>query len=88
MQHNGDNARDDDGVLLLEDTVINELEVAHILPHSLMKADADRELVHLPCRIYHPSSGIPHCIANVRLRIHPSKRHSRSSTCLTPVLYT
>ncbi|KAI8943957.1 hypothetical protein F4801DRAFT_305182 [Xylaria longipes] len=49
MQQNGDDARDDDGVLLLEDTVIDELEVAHVLPHSLMKADAGRELVHLLC---------------------------------------
>ncbi|KAJ2985016.1 hypothetical protein NUW58_g5756 [Xylaria curta] len=39
----GDDARDD-GALLLEDTVIDELEVARILPHSLMKVDAGREL--------------------------------------------
>ncbi|KAI0527764.1 hypothetical protein F5B22DRAFT_3173 [Xylaria bambusicola] len=47
MQQNGDDARDDNGVLLLEDTVIDELEVAHILPHSLMKVDGGRELVYL-----------------------------------------
>ncbi|KAI1318487.1 hypothetical protein F5Y16DRAFT_406297 [Xylariaceae sp. FL0255] len=44
MQQDGDDARDDNGVLLLEDTIIDELEVAHILPHSLMKADAGGEL--------------------------------------------
>ncbi|KAI0872849.1 hypothetical protein GGS24DRAFT_502421 [Hypoxylon argillaceum] len=44
---NGDDGGDDDGALLLKDTVIDELEVAHILPHSLMKADADCELVYL-----------------------------------------
>ncbi|KAJ2977446.1 hypothetical protein NUW58_g7812 [Xylaria curta] len=40
----GDDARDDDGTLFSEDTVIDELEVAHILPHSLMKADVGHEL--------------------------------------------
>ncbi|KAI0540055.1 hypothetical protein GGR58DRAFT_511909 [Xylaria digitata] len=45
MRRDGDNARDDDGALLLEDiNGIDALEVAHILPHSLMKADAGREL--------------------------------------------
>ncbi|KAI3322875.1 hypothetical protein HD806DRAFT_119437 [Xylariaceae sp. AK1471] len=43
LVQDGDDARDDDGALLLEDTLIDELEVAHILPHSLMKADAGRE---------------------------------------------
>lgn len=42
----GDDARDDDGVLLSEDTnPMNALEVAHILPHSLTKADPSAPLV-------------------------------------------
>uniref|UniRef100_A0A0B7KKY2 HNH nuclease domain-containing protein n=1 Tax=Bionectria ochroleuca TaxID=29856 RepID=A0A0B7KKY2_BIOOC len=45
MQRDGDDARDDDGVLLLEDAnPVDVLEVAHILPHSLMKADTGSEL--------------------------------------------
>ncbi|GAP87820.1 hypothetical protein SAMD00023353_1601900 [Rosellinia necatrix] len=44
LQLDGDDARDDDGALLLEDTDIDELEVAHIFPYSLMKIDAGREL--------------------------------------------
>lgn len=48
MQRDGDDARDDDGVLLLEDAnPVDVLEVAHILPHSLMKADTGSELVRL-----------------------------------------
>ncbi|KAI3320344.1 hypothetical protein HD806DRAFT_242292 [Xylariaceae sp. AK1471] len=63
MRQDGDDARDDDGALLLDDiNSFDALEVAHILPHSLMKADANRET---PL----------------------SKRHSRSLTCLTAVLY-
>lgn len=87
MQRNGDDARDDDGVLLLEDTVIDELEVAHILPHSLMKADAGHELVHLPCRIRPPGSGILCYVANVRFK-NPFKQAALAITCLTPVLCT
>ncbi|KAI0434260.1 hypothetical protein F5Y09DRAFT_265746 [Xylaria sp. FL1042] len=41
-RQNGDDARDDDGALLQAPT--DRLEVAHILPHSLMKADVDGEL--------------------------------------------
>ncbi|KAI1181774.1 hypothetical protein F5B17DRAFT_240543 [Nemania serpens] len=56
MVQNSDDARDNNGTLLLENTVINELEVAYILPHSLMKADvgyktplSKRHLVFLIC---------------------------------------
>lgn len=45
MRQNGDDARDDDGAPLRAPT--DRLEVAHILPHSLMKADADGELVYV-----------------------------------------
>ncbi|KAI3326742.1 hypothetical protein HD806DRAFT_520481 [Xylariaceae sp. AK1471] len=41
-RQNGDDARDDDGAPLRAPT--DRLEVAHILPHSLMKADAGGEL--------------------------------------------
>ncbi|KAF2963113.1 hypothetical protein GQX73_g10461 [Xylaria multiplex] len=45
MRKDGNNARDDDGTLLGEDlNPFDALEVAHILPHSLMKADAGYEL--------------------------------------------
>ncbi|KPM42283.1 hypothetical protein AK830_g4280 [Neonectria ditissima] len=45
MQRDGDDARDDDGNLLLEDAnPVDVLEVAHILPHSLMKSDIGSEL--------------------------------------------
>jgi hypothetical protein len=48
MRRDGDSARDDDGDLLLEDAnPADFLEVAHILPHSLMKADIGSELVRL-----------------------------------------
>ncbi|CAK7220753.1 hypothetical protein SCUCBS95973_004269 [Sporothrix curviconia] len=42
----GANARDDDGVLFSQQTSfgLDQLEVAHILPHSLMKANDDKEL--------------------------------------------
>ncbi|KAI0420365.1 hypothetical protein F5X98DRAFT_331917 [Xylaria grammica] len=41
----GIDARDDDGSLLRENkSSVDVLEVAHILPHSLMEADAGREL--------------------------------------------
>lgn len=45
-RQNGDDARDDDGAPLRAPT--DRLEVAHILPRSLMKADAGGELVHVP----------------------------------------
>ncbi|KAF2456899.1 hypothetical protein BDY21DRAFT_45863 [Lineolata rhizophorae] len=41
-------ARDDDGSLLLEDEKpFESLEVAHVLPHSLTKLDANSQLPHL-----------------------------------------
>ncbi|TGJ83076.1 hypothetical protein E0Z10_g5688 [Xylaria hypoxylon] len=40
-----DDAKDDDGKLLRGDS-FNDLEVAHILPHSLMKANTSHELNH------------------------------------------
>lgn len=40
----GDNARDDDGQLL-STTTFDSLEVAHILPHSLVKTNSDSNLV-------------------------------------------
>lgn len=41
----GDNARDDDGVLFGDDVRLGGLEVAHILPHSLLKRSDNLELV-------------------------------------------
>lgn len=42
----GRNAKDDDGNPLAdEDETFDSLEVAHILPHSLMKTNSDLELV-------------------------------------------
>lgn len=76
MRRNGDDARDDDGALLLEDTVIDKLKVAHILPHFLTKVDVGCELVYLPRRIRPPSSGIfyhYYYAANARLQ-NPSKQ--------------
>lgn len=44
-EQSGDDARDDDGELLVESTYqFNVLEVAHILPHSLMKSTAGAPL--------------------------------------------
>lgn len=43
----GNGARDDDGNPFREDDSLVALEVAHILPHSLMKTDAESELVGL-----------------------------------------
>lgn len=43
----GNGARDDDGNPFREDDSLVALEVAHILPHSLMKTDAGSELVGL-----------------------------------------
>lgn len=40
----GNGARDDDGNPFREDDSLVALEVAHILPHSLMKTDAESEL--------------------------------------------
>ena len=40
----GDDARDDDGQLL-RTTTFDSLEVAHILPHSLVKSNSDSNLV-------------------------------------------
>ena len=46
IQKSGDDARDDDGVLLKNDPQAFEtLEVAHVLPHSLMKVEDGSELV-------------------------------------------
>lgn len=46
FQKDGDGARDDDGILLFEDPQpFDALEVAHILPHSLTKANAGSQLV-------------------------------------------
>ncbi|KAI1113724.1 hypothetical protein F5Y14DRAFT_417060 [Nemania sp. NC0429] len=60
---NGDDARDDDGALLLEDTLIDELEVAHILPHSLMNADAGHLSKQAALRILNMfDSGVVHLI--------------------------
>jgi len=40
----GEDARDDDGVLLIKDTsLVDTLEVAHILPHSLTKVGPSEE---------------------------------------------
>ncbi|KAK3372428.1 hypothetical protein B0H63DRAFT_496921 [Podospora didyma] len=45
IETHGDGARDDDGVLFSEDTSpMITLEVAHILPHSLTKADPSAQL--------------------------------------------
>jgi len=45
-ERDGEDARDDDGVLLIEDeNLMNTLEVAHILPHSLTKANPGAPLV-------------------------------------------
>ncbi len=43
----GNDARDDDGILFSEQdpSQFDGLEVAHILPHSLVKATAHAELV-------------------------------------------
>ncbi|KAI3339695.1 hypothetical protein F4824DRAFT_35029 [Ustulina deusta] len=43
FNRDNDNARDDDGNLL-EGEPLDTLEVAHILPHSLMKANANNKL--------------------------------------------
>ena len=49
FQKDGDDARDDDGMSLVEDPQpFDVLEVAHIIPHSLTKTNASSQLVHLP----------------------------------------
>ncbi|KAI1382543.1 uncharacterized protein F4822DRAFT_150778 [Hypoxylon trugodes] len=48
LGRDGDDAQDDDGTLLMEDLKpFDALEVAHILPHSLTKANASSQLVYL-----------------------------------------
>lgn len=47
MQEFGDDARDDDGSPLIGE-MFDSLEVAHVLPHSLMKSTTDFELVCFP----------------------------------------
>ncbi|EPE06821.1 hypothetical protein F503_03248 [Ophiostoma piceae UAMH 11346] len=44
VNKHGDDACDDDGNLLLEEDQFDHLEVAHILPHSLTRANANAEL--------------------------------------------
>jgi hypothetical protein len=49
-KRNGDNAKDDDGNLLKdEDKLLEVLEVAHILPHSLMSYNASGGQTELVC---------------------------------------
>jgi hypothetical protein len=52
----GGKATDDNGVLLIEEQEDFEfLEVAHILPHSLVHAEKNAELVFLPNNICYAS---------------------------------
>lgn len=44
-EQDGDNARDDDGVLFTDDVRLGGLEVAHILPHSLLKRSGNLEVI-------------------------------------------
>ena len=44
----GEDAQDDDGNFLRQETSFEILEVAHILPHSLMKVDANLQMVRFP----------------------------------------
>ena len=46
MQASPNNARDDDSNIL--EPIFDVLEVAHILPHSLIKLNSDRQLVCFP----------------------------------------
>lgn len=48
LETDGDGARDDDNCLLKDDATLPDLlEVAHILPHSLTKADSGSKIVCL-----------------------------------------
>lgn len=76
-----DDARDDDGVLLKDDTKRFEaLEVAHILPHSLTRANADAQLVNLPA-CHNSTTWL------TLIRILRSRLHLQSSTCLIVALF-
>ncbi|KAI0809665.1 hypothetical protein GGR55DRAFT_159929 [Xylaria sp. FL0064] len=82
MQQNGDDARDDDGVLLLEDTVIDELEMAHVFPYSLMKADAGRELQAALAVLDMFDTGVVHLIDGTDID------RPRNAVTLTAFLHT
>lgn len=45
MKEDGDDAKDDDEILLSKEGSFGVLEVAHILPHTLTQLNAGSELV-------------------------------------------
>lgn len=75
----GDNAKDDDGTLLREETAFEVLEVAHILPHALTKADASLQMVCFPVTMVS-------FLAQPYFRILRKKLRSQCLTCLITAL--
>jgi len=63
FERDGDDARDNDGLFLIEEEIdFQTLEVAHILPHSLVKANPCAQLV---------SRILPLC--HIRLQFYPAQ---------------
>ena len=75
MRRDGDGALDDDGNLILEgENSVCALEVAHILPHSLMTTNPGSELVCLTS----PAAMVLPRLTDSYPRAPLNKRHSRS----------
>lgn len=82
LEEPGKLAKDDEEGLLHEQFEFASLEVAHILPHSLMRVNSNYELVSLVSMLL-----LSLFIANLVFRILLEKLHLESLTCSIMELY-